>query len=37
VSSEPLLAHQDITVALEDPEINKEILQAMGNVLLCTW
>ena len=25
------LARQDITVASEDPEINKEILQAMGN------
>jgi hypothetical protein len=31
VLSESLLAHSDIRVASEDPEINKEILQAMGN------
>ena len=32
VLSESLLVHRDITVASQDPEINKEILQAMGNM-----
>jgi len=31
VLSEPLSAHRDITVASEEPEINKEILLARGN------
>jgi hypothetical protein len=33
VLSEPLSGLQDITVASEDPEINKEILLARGNTL----